>query len=101
MRQMRIAILHFLVAGLALVGLLPVSHEATAQGSNGYDLSWWTVDGGNGALAVGGFALTSTVGQVDEGNGQGGGYNLSGGSWSASSPDMEGNYRIYQPIVVK
>ena len=74
---------------------------AFAQG--GYDLSWWTVDGGGGQSSGGGYTLLGTGGQADAGVLMSGGdYTLAGGFWGvgglAGSP--EGN-PIYLPIVFK
>jgi hypothetical protein len=56
---------------------------ASAQSGGGYDLSWWTIDGGGITFAVGGtFNLGGTVGQPDASNLlTGGGYSLTGGFW--------------------
>jgi len=68
-----------LVLGLALA---LVSAPALAGG--GYNLSWWTVDGGGGtSTSVSpGYSLSGTVGQPDAGQLSGGGYQVSGGFWS-------------------
>jgi hypothetical protein len=47
----------------------------------GFDLSWWTIDGGGGTASGGGFALAGTVGQPDAGAMSGGAYTLGGGFW--------------------
>jgi len=48
------------------------------------DLDWWTVDGGGGRCAGGGFAVTGTVGQPDATvePAVGGSFAWSGGLWS-------------------
>ena len=65
---------------VTVVLLLLVS---VAMAANGYDLSWWTVDGGGGTSSVGGsYNLSGTIGQPDAGlvlNGSG--YQLTGGFW--------------------
>ena len=65
-----------LVAGLLLVsGVL-------AQTGNGYDLTWWTVDGGGGTVSGSGYTLTGTAGQPEPGPAlTGGGYTLYSGFW--------------------
>ena len=90
----------FLVLGAGVL-LLSVGLIALAQG--GYELSWWTVDGGGYtrlASSGGGYELGGTVGQPDAGVLAGGGYSLGGGFWrggAAISPP----YRIYLPLVVR
>ena len=65
---------------LALLALLVASHAAAATG--GYDLDWWTVDGGGGTFSTGGtFELGGTIGQPDAGSHDGGTYALGGGFW--------------------
>jgi hypothetical protein len=70
---------------------------ASAQG--GYDLSWWTVDGGGTTFSTGGgYSLGGTIGQPDAGvlmNGDS--YTLIGGFW-AGGATVRG---IYLPIVLK
>ena len=71
----------FLVIGLSLFTLLLVG-VVSAQTGGGYDLTWWTVDGGGGSLSGGGYTLMGTAGQPDAGSVGGGGYTLSGGFWA-------------------
>jgi hypothetical protein len=84
-------------ATLILVVLLVVVSVALAQ-TGGYDLSWWTVDGGGGTLAGGSYTLSGTAGQPDAGVLAGGGYTLSGGFWGGAGP---GAYDVYLPLVVR
>jgi hypothetical protein len=51
----------------------------------GFDLSWWTVDGGGGRSAGGGYHLEGTLGQPDAGQASGGGHALVGGFWALRS----------------
>ena len=85
-----------LILGL-VIGLLVVGAVA-AQTGNGYDLTWWTVDGGGGTVIGGGYTINGTIGQPDSGSMQGGGYILSGGFWAgAGSTD----FQVYLPLVLK
>ena len=53
-----------------------------AQGDEGYEVTWYTVDGGGETFSVGaGYKLGRTVGQPDTGTLSGGGYRLNGGFW--------------------
>ncbi len=91
------------VASLALglaAALLAVS-VVLAQSGGGYDLSWWTVDGGGGAVSGGGYVLTGTAGQPDAGAAlTGGGYTLTGGFWPGAAAAPSG-YNLYLPLVVR
>jgi hypothetical protein len=72
---------------LPLVCLL-IGSAVLAQGGDGYDLSWWTVDGGGGRAGAGSpgpYTLDATVGQPDARIWQGSGYTLVGGFWGSSA----------------
>ena len=69
--------------------------------SPGYDLSWWTADGGGATFSTGGgYTLGGTIGQPDPGLLAGGDYNLGGGFWGGGAP-AEGLHRIYLPLVMR
>jgi hypothetical protein len=83
----------------ASVLLMSMGLVALAQG--GYELSWWTVDGGGGTFSTGGgYTLGGTAGQPDAGVLAGGGYTLGGGFWCGgeASPPM---YEIYLPLALR
>ena len=68
---------------LALMLSLALASIAYAQGGGGYDLSWWTVDGGGEEVSGGGFTLNGTAGQADAHSAlTGGGFSLTGGFWT-------------------
>lgn len=97
--------LHLRKAGRALLVicgvLLVMASLAAAQAGNGYELSWWTVDGGGGTWSTGGgFQLGGTMGQPDAGVLVGGGYTLGGGFWRGGEapPPV---YEIYLPLVLR
>jgi hypothetical protein len=89
------------------VGDDPVAGEAVeppgdqdvslTQSANGYDLSWWTVDGGGGMLSGGGYTLGGTAGQPDAAMWTGGGYTLAGGFWGGVAVE----YHVYLPLVLR
>lgn len=92
-----------ILLGLALVGLLlPLAlagqaSPAAAQGSSGYEITWWTVDGGGCApLGSGPYALGTTAGQPDAQVVAAGGYALSGGFWATT---LRTRYRFYLPLL--
>ena len=79
--------------------LLPIAGLALAQG--GYDLRWWTVDGGGGTWSTGsGYRLGGTIGQPDAGVLSGGGYMLEGGFWRGGALAPARQY-IYLPVVMR
>jgi len=64
----------------------------------GYDLSWWTVDGGGGAWSSGpGYSLAGTIGQPDAGVLSGPDYTLGGGFWQGGGSV----YHVYLPLVMR
>ena len=79
--------------------LLPLGLVGLAQG--GYDLSWWTVDGGGQMYSIGGgYELGGTIGQPDAGVLTGGGYTLGGGFWRGGAV-IGDTIRVYLPIVLR
>lgn len=84
------------IACAALVALLATTAVALAQ-SSGFDLSWFTVDGGGGASQAGGYALDGTLGQAEAGAMTGGPFRLDGGYWAGSS----GPISVFLPIVLR
>ncbi len=84
----------FLVAIAALV-----VGAGIALGAGGYDLSWWTVDGGGGSAQGGGYSLSGTIGQADAGMLSGGGYTLAGGFWTGGVGPNALRPWVYFPYV--
>lgn len=85
---------------LLVLGLLLIIGAVYAE-TNGYDLSWWTVDGGGGHLSGTGYALDGTIGQPDAGRMSGGGYVLAGGFWGGGRTEATGDYQVYLPTVLR
>jgi len=88
--------------GLAQSGPVPAAQQnglGAEVASAGYDLSWWTVDGGGGTLsdASSGYTLSGTAGQPDAANWQGQGYSLAGGFWGGAVVE----YLVYLPLVLR
>lgn len=90
------------VALVFAIGLL-LAGVALAQTGNGYDLTWWTVDGGGDAVNGGTYTLMGTAGQPEPGPVvTGGDYALFSGFWpgggaTAPPPDRY----IYLPLVAQ
>jgi hypothetical protein len=56
------------------------------ESQSGYDLGWWTADGGGGASGgAAGYRLSGTAGQPDSSAWRGSGYTLGGGFWSTTA----------------
>ena len=87
----------YLVGLVVVFGLAILVLPVLAQG--GYELSWWTVDGGGGLLSdsSSGYALVGTVGQSDAKVWSGDGYTLAGGFWGGALID----YTVYLPLTLK
>ena len=83
-----------ILLGVALALLAPV---VLALASNGYDLSWWTADGGGGSSTSGSYSLSGTAGQPDAGVLTGGSYSLAGGFWSTTQT----GWQVYLPLSVR
>jgi hypothetical protein len=80
---------------LALLCCLALARVVLAQG--GYDLSWWTVDGGGSVSSGGGYTLSGTIGQSDVGALAVGGYSLFGGFWGG----LLARYGSYLPLIMR
>jgi hypothetical protein len=67
--------------------------------NTGYDIPWWTVDGGGGDSTSPSYSLSGTIGQADA-NGQlsGGDYRLQGGFWVGAGGVL---YDIFLPQVLR
>ena len=84
---------------LGVLLLLPAS-AVLAQSGGGYDLSWWTAEGGGYTWSTGdGYSLGGTVGQADAHTQAltGGGYTLVGGFW----PGAAAQYTVYLPLILR
>jgi hypothetical protein len=85
----------------AQAGSSPSTSTALGTGSAGYDLAWWTVDGGGAAFGtVNGYTLAGTSGQPDAGVLHDGGYVLTGGFWVGGAAAAPWHY-IYLPLVLR
>ncbi len=90
-------LLFLLTLGILLVGFVTL---AQAQVGSGYDLSWWTVDGGSERLAGGDFVMLGTAGQPEAGNVlTGGQFTLSSGFWS-SGGTTTAQHLIFLPLLM-
>lgn len=83
----------------ALLAVMLVVSGAQAQIGGGYDLTWYTIDGGGGVAsdAGSGYTLMGTVGQPEAVPATSAdGYVLTGGFWQVS-----GDYKVCLPLVLR
>ncbi len=86
--------------GLTFVVLALLLGISPALAQDGYDLDWWTADGGGASPPSGtGYSLAGTIGQPDAAVWQDTGYTLSGGFWLIG-PAVAG-YAVFLPVVVR
>ena len=87
----------FLMA-FGLMAVLFLAGVALAM-NGGYDIPWWTVDGGGGDSSGTGYSLSGTIGQPDAGiQLTGGNYILCGGFWGCAA-GVE--LKVYLPLVLR
>ena len=99
--QSRRIILGLFVLGMFVLLALNVrvgyAEPSAAPRTVGYEISWYTIDGGGAQDLTGGtYSLSGTIGQYDVGSQSGGTYQLNGGYWV----DVFG-YRLYLPVILK
>jgi len=82
---------------LALNVRVGYAEPSSAPRTTGYEISWYTIDGGGAQnLSGGSYSLNGTIGQSDAGSQSGGSYTLNGGYWV----DLFG-YRLYLPLILR
>ncbi len=74
-----------------------VQAQAPAAPTTGYEITWYTIDGGGAMPGGGSYSLGGTIGQPDAGTLSGGSYSLNGGFWGGGTT----NYAVYLPLVLK
>ena len=84
---------------VALVILLLLGASLVARASEGFDISWWTVDGGGDNSTGGDYILRGTAAQPDAGFLRGGDYSLYGGFWGGGP--AEASWEIFLPVVLR
>jgi hypothetical protein len=90
-----------LVAVLVVAAILTLAMARAAAADTsgpGYEITWYTVDGGGGASSGGDYALDGTIGQADAGSLNGGAYVLAGGFWAGLTTAL---YNLFLPLVNK
>ena len=78
--------------------LVALGVTTAASASGGFEIPWWTLDGGGGTVSGGAFQVSGTVGQPDAGARMtGGAFTVTGGFWAGvtagatCSGDVDGN----------
>ena len=85
---------------ILLLGLAGMARADDGPTAPGYEISWWTIDGGGAAIGEGDYTLAGTIGQPDAGEAPGGGgYTLSGGFWALSA--VPPDHTVYLPMVLR
>ena len=93
MRQVRSPLILTL---LVVATLLTV---AGVRAQDGYDLTWWTADGGGGSSSEG-YTVSGTSGQVDAASWSDGEYTLVGGFWAGDRSAGAG-HAVSLPLVLR
>jgi hypothetical protein len=84
-------------AFLALNVRVGYAEPSSAPRTTGYEISWYTIDGGGAMnLSGGSYTLSGTIGQPDAGSQSGGSYTLNGGFWV----ELFG-YRLNLPLILR
>ena len=88
----------FIFLLLVLAASLAVSTALAQPQAAGYDLFWWTVDGGGATSSTGdGYSLGGTAGQPDASVWAGSGYTLAGGFWRGATVE----YHVFLPLALR
>lgn len=91
----------FAAALLLLAGIGPASAQRLddpALPLDGYDLSWFSIDGGGATFSEGGaYSLGGSIGQADAGAMSGGAYTLNGGFWAG----IPVSYSAFVPVTLR
>lgn len=85
---------------IALIVLFAAGLLGVVLAATGYDLSWWSADGGGGHSAGGGFTLEGSAGQPDAGTLAGGAFVLRGGILEGGAV-ASGGARVFVPVLVR
>jgi hypothetical protein len=82
---------------LALNVRVGYAEPSSVPRTTGYEISWYTIDGGGAQNLQGGsYSLSGTIGQPVAGTESGGGYSLNGGFWV----ELFG-YRLNLPLIMR
>lgn len=86
------------LAAIVVAGLCLLPDPRVMAGSGGgYDLAWWSVDGGAAIAEAGRYRLVGTAGQPDASFLEGGSYRLTGGFLAGATFALE----LFLPLVLR
>jgi hypothetical protein len=86
---------------MGLLLLAMVVSAAVALAAGGYDIPWWSVDGGGGTSSGGTYTLRGTAGQPDAGTVSGAKYAIAGGFWAGTGGEPPEPFKIVLPLVMR
>jgi hypothetical protein len=90
--------------GLILIVLILLLFSVViVAAQNGYDIPWWSIDGGAQTSSEDLFTLNGIAGQPDAGRAMtGGDYQVTGGYWQASeSGGGEEKFKVFLPNILR
>ena len=87
LRLVLLLVVVMLVAGLAF---------SAARATGGYEVSWYTFDGGGGVSSSPAYTVMGTIGQPDAGAHSGTGFSLTSGFWTWLA-----RYLSFAPLIRK
>jgi hypothetical protein len=87
--------------GVGLLLLVTAVSVTAVLAAGGYEVPWWTVDGGGGTSSEGAYTLRGTAGQPDAGAMSGGTYTLTGGFWASAGGEPPRPFKIMMPLVLR
>jgi hypothetical protein len=69
----------------------------------GYEINWWSVDGGAGTSTGDGFSVSGIIGQPDAGPAMSSDtYTVTGGYWHAGlDPVIHGDQLVFLPLLMR
>jgi hypothetical protein len=91
------------VRSALILSLLVVALWLTVAGvraQDGYDLTWWTADGGGGRSSTAGYTVSGIAGQADAATWSDGAYTLVGGFWAGDRSAGAG-HAVYLPLILR
>ena len=85
-----------LIIMLVVVILVAGMAASAALATGGYEVSWYTYDGGGGISSSPAYTVMGTIGQPDAGAHSGTGFSLTGGFWTWLA-----RYLSFAPLIRK
>jgi hypothetical protein len=85
--------------GLLVLVLVSLWATALLAQENGYNLSWFSIDGGSQAVSGGGYELRAAIGQPDAGTLSAGPYVLHGGFFRGGAEVGQDSIFVFLPVV--